>query len=990
MAKHSYFFSAKTINWIDGWTYLESDNKWQKFTITEVVPEDPLALAQLRSEVVTANVAETGRLNQIRQARISRFGNDVDTRMPKEISVLSDSLPSAGDIDGLYGLVAELFHPRAMMAFIYSVTNAGNPTEYDNPLFTDMSEEQRTDIANRLGRVFLGDGVNITDDIPVDWIKGFINSNAVTNIEAGRNEIIANAQTSIAWRYALRELNPFVVEDLDYSQHNEDKSLELYNPETGVGMTDKWIEMRAMFLAFDRSYRKTNDDDGVYNLVTGIPTFIGDTYFVDRVNGETYELKVNDADFDLLDAKRIAFGGDEAEIFNGEAGKDTLFGGGGNDRLRGFADEDYLEGGRGADTLEGGADDDTLIGSNSKEWDDNAQDTLEGGAGFDTYYAGSSDIIRDSDGKGVIHFGETTTITSSGGLSVSTTTTANMPGAAVLREGETDVYDSVDGAYVYTLNGNTLNVQHVQSKKSITIEGFPTEPNTKHLGIVLIKPPSEATQVNPYVVASSDFENGIFLPRLSADFSEFLPGGPFNPYVENYVNYNDVFTSFNLDSRSINYDITMLDAVHQAENGRLFAETVWGSRENDRLIGGDYRQTFLGRDGDDYIQVGGGQTPGRNAGSGISIFAAQYRFTITNSSTAFGGAGSDHIVGHEGTYNLLFGGNSGGGLITGPEYNIPDGEHTVDFLNHIAYSSSYSELVDGGDAEVDAQDFLEGQDLTDFLSGQEGNDVLLARGGSDHLAGGAGSDVLLAGEGNDVVFGDGYLFAIDLPGDLTPVDTTSPIYALLDKEDGVHSYDDYIDGGEDNDLLIGGLGNDKIYGGIGNDDLYGDRWELGDDNAVPFEIQKGENTSQYGHMAGRYIALDESLHGNDTLFGGAGKDRIFGHGGDDKLFGESGIDYLYSGSGKDILEGGTGDDRLYAESGENILRGGQDSDVYFLQDGINRIEDNHGNNVYISEGGENSYYLGQGTHVLLFSAGQNVVKSGGDFVIPPKKSISHK
>jgi len=52
----------------------------------------------------------------------------------------------------------------------------------------------------------------------------------------------AMVEVSIAWRYALRELNAFVIPDISYAQHNTDGSLDLYDPETG----EAWLADRAV------------------------------------------------------------------------------------------------------------------------------------------------------------------------------------------------------------------------------------------------------------------------------------------------------------------------------------------------------------------------------------------------------------------------------------------------------------------------------------------------------------------------------------------------------------------------------------------------------------------------------------------------------------------------------------------------------------------------------------------------------------------------
>ena len=86
------------------------------------------------------------------------------------------------------------------------------------------------------------------------------------------------------------------------------------------------------------------------------------------------------------------------DLLFGEGGNDNLDGLGGDDVLYGGDGDDILTGGTGIDVLFGGIGNDTLYGN-----DGAAGDILDGGSGFDTYYADDGDVIRDSDGKGVVY-----------------------------------------------------------------------------------------------------------------------------------------------------------------------------------------------------------------------------------------------------------------------------------------------------------------------------------------------------------------------------------------------------------------------------------------------------------------------------------------------------------------------------------------------------------------------------------------------------------
>lgn len=179
----------------------------------------------------------------------------------------------------------------------------------------------------------------------------------------------------------------------------------------------------------------------------------------------------------------------------------------------------------------------------------------------------------------------------------------------------------------------------------------------------------------------------------------------------------------------------------------------------------------------------------------------------------------------------------------------------------------------------------------DVLSGLDGNDTLFGGAGNDTLLGGNGCDVLNGGDGDDALTGGwqsdtlkGDAGADRLVGD---VETLSSLGA-----------NDWIDGGDGNDVAMGDAatmtgtgrgGDDKLYGSAGNDVLIGDADMMG----------------------------DTSRGGNDTLDGGAGDDWLYGDGrtmaagvtgGADKLNGGDGNDHLIGGGGADVLTGGAGAD----------------------------------------------------------------------------------
>ncbi|HMI41468.1 MAG TPA: VCBS domain-containing protein, partial [Sphingomicrobium sp.] len=76
---------------------------------------------------------------------------------------------------------------------------------------------------------------------------------------------------------------------------------------------------------------------------------------------------------------------------------------------------------------------------------------------------------------------------------------------------------------------------------------------------------------------------------------------------------------------------------------------------------------------------------------------------------------------------------------------------------------------------------------------------------------------------------------------------------------------------------------------------------------------------------------DASLTGNagkDIFVGNNGNDTLSGGAGDDQLFGESNDDVLNGGAGNDLLDGGNNNDTLNGGLGNDILTGGTANDVF--------------------------------------------------------------
>ncbi|HUQ72085.1 MAG TPA: Ig-like domain-containing protein [Planctomycetaceae bacterium] len=139
-------------------------------------------------------------------------------------------------------------------------------------------------------------------------------------------------------------------------------------------------------------------------------------------------------------------------------------------------------------------------------------------------------------------------------------------------------------------------------------------------------------------------------------------------------------------------------------------------------------------------------------------------------------------------------------------------------------------------------------------------------------------------------------------------------------------------GGSGNDSLFGGAGKDGLEGGVGNDHLFGG-WD------------------------------------EDSLCGGAGNDFLFGQWNNDVLGGESGNDQLFGDSGDDQLQGGVGHDYLYGGSGNDRLFGQVGNDILF---------GDSGNDVVVGGAGNDHLYGGVGRDLLIGSTGDDTLFGEGD------------
>lgn len=330
--------------------------------------------------------------------------------------------------------------------------------------------------------------------------------------------------------------------------------------------------------------------------------------------------------------------------------------------------------------------------------------------------------------------------------------------------------------------------------------------------------------------------------------------------------------------------------------------------------------------------------------------------------------------------------------------------------SHVAFGNDYIwgdlSATDYGDDRLigDAQNVQVSSSDYNLIHPRVGNIYIDVEGGAD---------TMLGQNGDDVLYGDYEFVQVFLDGDVQNINAVvatvsggnDRLYGgggedfLIGDMQGINlnlsnatvkigTGDDYLDGGDDGDVIYGDLGTssnlaadqdpDWLFGStghiehseviywFGNDVLIG-----GDDDAADFLVGDVGNLSLITVSIPNYAVTVTASFGDDDLFGGAGDDTLygdttgFGHRnkpdpndssfeynvwlGDDTLFGGAGddvlvgdVDYLFGDHsyGDDVLFGGTGNDMLTGDSESSIgTIGGNDIFVFAPGDGIDTVTD---------------------------------------------------
>ena len=162
---------------------------------------------------------------------------------------------------------------------------------------------------------------------------------------------------------------------IDVTEYNQNHELDLFDPSTGLGLTDEYLRDRAQLAVevfqrniTDESYVKPAGPVDALSLdiagALALPAFVDSEAVVAELKSKLVDKSNDDRDQIFADyARKEALGGNSSVVAFGSAGEDLVrggyyadafFGGDGDDTLVALPGDDYLEGGRGVDWLDAG------------------------------------------------------------------------------------------------------------------------------------------------------------------------------------------------------------------------------------------------------------------------------------------------------------------------------------------------------------------------------------------------------------------------------------------------------------------------------------------------------------------------------------------------------------------------------------------------------------------------------------------------------------
>jgi Ca2+-binding RTX toxin-like protein len=566
--------------------------------------------------------------------------------------------------------------------------------------------------------------------------------------------------TSLAYRFALRELAPFAVlgasassTEALYASHNEAGQLALLNSESGMGeLSPQYLKDRAAFLV-----EKIN----VNSNPIGFPSI---THFKDFQS--LYEIRSV-----APQGPQVLFGGEVGETLDGSAFfGDHLYGGEGDDHLFGYGGKDYLEGNPGNDILDGGS----------------AADTMLGGTGDDTYLVDDSgDVVREYANSGIDEVRSSVTFTLDSQIEHLTLTGRNVIDGIGNELGNILVGNSAKNM----LDGGGGQDHLVGNEGNDTLIGGAGDGDLLEGGVGF----------DTYIYRSGDGVDRIEDSDAQGQiiFDERLLQGGIRRAGDAAYSYTslDGRTTYLMSGTDLIVNgVLIVNENFQSGQMGIQLRDVSPIPSDTGLPAGPFGHVLVGDGEDETLIATHPYSYAMYGNEGNDVLTSQVPSTHDSfSDLRDGGAGDDILVGAGGNDYLVGG--------SGDDYaDVSDGDI---FLggdgNDIAVT----------DTEIANYAWTHIGSGTHYIDGGAGNDVLL---------GALGVDVLLGGDGEDVLRGENR--PVGWIAKVYDVDLIPQSVSMLAFSSALGA-DDYLDGGAGNDLLVGDGGNDILVGGAGDDWLYG-------------------------------------------------------------------------------------------------------------------------------------------------------------------------
>lgn len=288
------------------------------------------------------------------------------------------------------------------------------------------------------------------------------------------------------------------------------------------------------------------------------------------------------------------------------------------------------------------------------------------------------------------------------------------------------------------------------------------------------------------------------------------------------------------------------------------------------------------------------------------------------------------------------------------------GSETADILRNDGTVRGDFDAGSGADVVYNAGQWLGNLDLG------YGDDTIYGTGGSFEgwIDGGPDNDLIVIEDGSVAVIGGTGQDTVIARSDVLDV---SGVEAILLLGAGNHEVRGSVEaeqivGNSGHNMLAGLGGDDTIAGGSGNDILYGDDGnDLLSGNSGDDELDGGFGADT---MSG--------WSGSDTLIGGAGNDELSGEDGDDVLDGGDGNDTMNGGYGRDALSGGAGNDYMVGRQDDDFLDGGDGADRVLGGDGNDTLLGGAGNDTIAGDGGNDVIQGGLGYDILIGKSGADI------------------